>query len=130
MSIRRKLFDDEIDVSDQFDAEDGATIGDPKGPSPALRMFNEGGYNSTEVAIVDVIAWVNENRPDLAARDARVAELEALLTTLSAASKAYIETPAYIGDEEIEPGRVQRLTSAVYDAIEKADAALSARRTR
>lgn len=30
-----------------------------------IGALNEGGYNSTQVDLLDVIAWVKENRPDL-----------------------------------------------------------------
>ena len=32
---------------------------------PVLVAINEGGYNSTAVDLVDVIAWVRANRPEL-----------------------------------------------------------------
>lgn len=32
---------------------------------PTIRAYNEGGYNCTDVDLIDVILWVRENRPDL-----------------------------------------------------------------
>lgn len=32
---------------------------------PVILAVNEGGHNSVEVDLLDVIAWVKENQPDL-----------------------------------------------------------------
>lgn len=34
-----------------------------------IEAYNEGGYNSTQVDLLDVIAWVRENRPELLSAD-------------------------------------------------------------
>jgi hypothetical protein len=45
----------------------------PYGPSPAegprwcVRALNEGGHNSTEIDLLDLIRWLRENRPELLA---------------------------------------------------------------
>jgi hypothetical protein len=35
------------------------------GERTVIVAYNEGGYNSTAVDLVDVIEWVKENRPEL-----------------------------------------------------------------
>lgn len=48
-----------------LDNEDGVYIEDGDKAEPRIVAYNEGGYNSTEVSVLDVLKWVRERRPDL-----------------------------------------------------------------
>jgi hypothetical protein len=51
--------------------------------------------------------------------------LEAALRDLAVASEAYLMTPVFMGDQEIEPGRKQRVDDAFLAAVARANAALA-----
>jgi len=35
------------------------------GERPTVKAYNEGGYNSTEIDLIDIIEWTRVNRPNL-----------------------------------------------------------------
>jgi hypothetical protein len=45
--------------------EDFAVEFDESYDRPAILAFNESGYNSTAVDVLDLIAWLKKNKPEL-----------------------------------------------------------------
>lgn len=52
--------------------EDGdVCIENPRGASPDLVAYNQGGFDCTSVPLRVIVRWVREHRPDLLAEDGR-----------------------------------------------------------
>ena len=65
--MRRDVFlktSQPVSVGQQFDSDD-VVIEDTDGNNPMVVAYNQGGFDATCVSLVELLAWVKTNRPDL-----------------------------------------------------------------
>ena len=57
-------YGERIDVVIDDDADGNLAYADYVGGRPVLIAYNEGGYNHTTVDILDLVQWIQKNRPE------------------------------------------------------------------
>ena len=56
------------EYSEELDIKIGESNCDKAAGREVVWAFNEGGYNNTQIDILDLLSWIMTNRPDLLAR--------------------------------------------------------------
>lgn len=58
----------EIDMEGIREYAEGNPVQLVEGNRPRIAAYNEGGYNGTEIDLLDLLGWILKNRPDLIER--------------------------------------------------------------